>query len=523
MDSLILPHHRRGYKYLALAGALAATIIAGAANAAPSPGSWTSSGNGLANWRDQPNETVINPGNVKDLTPKWVYLTAGDVSATPSVEDGAVYVPDWGGNVSKVNAATGALMWQVNLSTVAGPGVVSRTTPTISGNIVLISTQKGARLIALNKITGAVQWITQVDATPFAILTQSPTVANGVVYQGVASTEEAATAFIPNYPCCFFRGNMNAIDLATGAVLWKTYTTPDTPGYSGAAVWSSSPVVDLARNSLYITTGNNYSVPAAVSACVAANPGSTLCDDPTNLVDAIVSLNLNTGQVRWADKLWSADAWNVACIVTFINPTSCPSPSGPDYDFGQGAMLLKTKIKGKDHDVLVAGQKSGVMWGVNPDDGAVWWGTQAGPGGTLGGLEWGSATDGKRVYFAISNNARLPYAGRPELGTAGSWGAIDPGTGAIVWQTKDPNGNIDPGAVSVANGVVYGGSLESDPTKPTFFGLNAANGDIKWSYASGGSVNSGPAIVDGTVYWGSGYSNFGLGSPNNKLYAFMVR
>jgi len=322
---------------------------------------------------------------------------------------------------------------------------------------------------------------------------------------------------------------MNAIDLKTGAIIWKTYMTPPPgagPGrYSGNAIWSSTPVVDLSRKSVYVTTGNNYSVPDSVSACVAANPTTaSTCSAADNYADAIVSLDMATGAVRWADKLWAADAWNVACIFQFINPASCPTPAGPDYDFGQGAMLLKAKIGGKQQDVLVAGQKSGVFWGVNPTTGAIFWGTQAGSGGTLGGLDWGSATDGKRIYFAIANNEVKPYLDyngdpRPGLGTAGSWGAIDPATGNILWQIPDPNGSIDPGAVSVANGVVYAGSLAANPAAPTFFALDAATGQIKWSLASGGSVNSGPSIAGGVVYWGSGYSNFGLGSGNDAFYA----
>ena len=163
-------------------------------------------------------------------------------------------------------------------------------------------------------------------------------------------------------------------------------------------------------------------------------------------------------------KLGGYDAWNVACFFGGIN---CPTPAGPDFDFGQGAMLIPTKINGQAQDVLAAGQKSGVFWGINPN------------------------------------------------------------TGAVIWQTADPNcfadNGIDPGAVSVANGVVYAGSLARPATAPTFFALNAANGKIKWQYASGGSVNSGAAIVDGIVYWGSGYSNFGLGSANNKFYAFGLK
>ncbi len=517
---------------LIIGGLMASTTVTASGSA-----DWTTAGNGLNNWRSQPDETTINRSNVSTLAPKWVYHPGGDVSATPSVRDGAVYVPDWTGHVEKLDAATGNVIWRVNLNAATGiPAtaglVTSRSTPTIQGSTVLVGTQRGARLVALDASTGAVKWVTTVDSNPFAILTQSSVVHANVVYQGVASNEEAATAFIPNYQCCSFRGNMNAIDLKTGAIIWTTYMTPPpgagTDRYSGNAIWSSTPVVDLSRKSVYVTTGNNYSVPDSVSTCVAANPDhASTCSAADNLTDAIVSLDMATGAVKWADKLWDADAWNVACIFPVINGASCPTPTGPDYDFGQGAMLLKAKIGGKQQDVLVAGQKSGVFWGVNPTTGAVFWGTQAGPGGTLGGLEWGSATDGKRIYFAIANNDAEPYLDnngnpRPGLGNAGSWGAIDPATGNIIWQIPDPNGSIDPGAVSVANGVVYGGSLAPNPVSPTFFALDAATGQIKWSLASGGSVNSGPAIADGVVYWGSGYSNLGLGSGNDAFYALSL-
>jgi polyvinyl alcohol dehydrogenase (cytochrome) len=518
----------------AVAVVTAVAVGAGVTGAAP-PASWTTAGNGVNNWRSQPAESTIGTANVATLAPKWIYRPGGDVSATPAVDGGAVYVPDWTGHVSKLDAATGAVIWRTELNALTGipeaeGQVVSRTTPTIQGSTVLIGTQRGARLIALDKTSGAVQWITTVDANPFAVLTQSPVIFNNVIYQGVSSTEEGATAFIPNYPCCFFRGNVNAISLKTGAVLWTTYLTPPgdptTNRYSGNAVWGSTPVVDVSRSSLYITTGNNYSVPDDVAACEADPDEPLPCDVPTNYTDAILGLDLATGAVKWADKLEDADAWNVACIFPVINGASCPTPTGPDYDFGQGPMLLKAKVAGKQRDVLVAGQKSGVMTAVDPSNGAVLWATQAGPGGTLGGIEWGSATDGKRIYFAIANNGAQPYVDndgnpRPGLGTAGSWGAIDPATGAIIWQVPDPNGAIDTGAVSVANGVVYGGSMAKAATAPTFFALDAATGQVRWNFASGGSVNAGPAIANGVVYWGSGYTNLGtdLGSGNDAFYA----
>jgi polyvinyl alcohol dehydrogenase (cytochrome) len=148
-------------------------------------------------------------------------------------------------------------------------------------------------------------------------------------------------------------------------------------------------------------------------------------------------------------------------------------------------------------------------------------------------MEWGSATDGKRIYFAIVNFGFASYSmvnppkGTPTSSSAGSWGAIDPASGQILWQRADPNNTIDLGPVSVANGVVYATSFGATafgppPAQwpPTLFALDASSGKILWQYAGGGSENGGAAIVDGNVYWGTGYSNLGLGFPGAKLYSF---
>jgi polyvinyl alcohol dehydrogenase (cytochrome) len=228
----------------------------------------------------------------------------------------------------------------------------------------------------------------------------------------------------------------------------------------------------------------------------------------------VMALDLKTGAIKWASVAIPSDSFNASCIIPG-NPSNCPQPAGPDYDFGQGPALFTVHPKGsgKPVDLLGAGQKSGQYWAFNPDNGAVVWVTQVGPGGTLGGLEWGSATDGTRIYVAITNNEHKPWS----MGNAGGWSALDPATGAILWQTADPTGGIDPGAVSVANGVVYGCSLDA---QGHMYGFDAATGGILWNFASGGSCNSGAAISNGVVYWGSGYSNFGLGTPNNTFYAF---
>jgi polyvinyl alcohol dehydrogenase (cytochrome) len=198
--------------------------------------------------------------------------------------------------------------------------------------------------------------------------------------------------------------------------------------------------------------------------------------------------------------------------------TNCPFPStGPDYDFGSAPNELTYQSPTGPKTIIGAGQKSGIYYALDPDTGAVLWQTQVGPGSSLGGMEWGSATDGARIYVAIANLYGIPYA----AGSAGSWAALDPATGAILWQKADPNGAMDIGPMAVANGVVYAGSMGSAATAPTMLALDATNGNTLWSFAAGSSVNAGATIYNGVVYWGSGYSHLGsLGTGNNKFYAF---
>jgi polyvinyl alcohol dehydrogenase (cytochrome) len=523
------------------AAVVAALALTGAwvtgARAAAAP-TWSMSGQGITNWRYQPDERKINATNAGSLSPAWVKTLAGDISATPAVVHGVIYVPDWGGKFSAINARTGATIWEDDVAALTGvSGAVSRTSPAVSGDSVVFGTQKGALLVSVNRQTGQPNWSTKLDDHPLAIVTQSPTIYNGVVYAGVASLEENAADCEASLNACHFRGSESAVDLATGAVKWQTYTITkqqQEAGYSGAAVWGSSPTIDIKRSSVYITTGNNYSAPPSVKQC-AVDAGTDLaklsaCEPQGNgnYVDAILSLDLTDGHIKWANKMQGYDAWTIACVGF---PTACPTPAGPDFDFGQGAMLIPTK----SGDIVAAGQKSGMFWALNADTGSKVWGTLVGPGSVLGGMEWGSATDGKRIYFAVVNVYGVNYPmvqppkGTPASSSAGSWGAINPATGKVIWQTADPNGAIDLGPVSVANGVLYassfGGPVHNPPggppnlSRPTMFALDAANGKQLWQFTSGGSVNAGPAIVDGRAYWGSGYSNQGLGDPNAKLFA----
>jgi len=499
---------------------------------------WTSAGGNRENSRYQASEHKLSVESVGGLAVKWVFETGGDVSATPAVDGDTVYFPDWAGNLYAVDRRTGEERWSVSIATVSGvPFDKVRATPAVTEDKVIVGTQgsiyfpnggPGGKVLAFNKFTGAPVWSTVAETHPAAIITQSATVFDGRVYVGVASQEEGLAALAPDYPCCSFRGSMLALDLDTGAILWKTYMAPE--GFSGNAVWGSSPAVDTKRGQVYIATGNNYTVPQEVLDCVTAagddQAAQAACLPADNHFDSILALDRMTGAIRWATRAVPYDAWTVDCIPFFGDGDNCPDPAGPDYDFGQAPALFTVKPggNGKPRDVVGAGQKSGQYWALDPDTGAVIWVTQAGPGGTGGGLQWGSAVDGSRVYTANSNSNFIVWT-LPDgsMTTRGVWSALDAVTGQVLWQRTTPNDDIGgwgdtSGPVTTANGVTFSCSVGSG--SGWMYALNAATGDVLWSFESGGSCLSGAAISNGMLFWGSGYSNFGFGSPNNKLYAF---
>ena len=566
---------------------LAGLVLALAAFANQEPehrtgsGTWLVWGGNLHNTHEAEAERTIGPANVGLLRPKWIHETAGNVSAIPTVSDGVVYVPDWGvplvggGKLHAIDAATGWTLWSRPVLDYTRNllNSVSRSSPAIGGDLLVfgdlvsqpaagldLTLGHGATLYAVRRATGDLVWKTQLDPHPLSLVTSSPAIWNGIVFVGVSSLEEPAARL--GNACCTFRGSVVALDLPTGRVLWKTYTLPDNGGkpggYAGAAVWGSSPAVDATRGVVYVATGNDYTFPKPLADCIQAHKGDpaaqqTECfsklDAPDDYADSVLALDLRTGAVRWAQKFQNYGAWTFACdprLIPFIpnDPSKCQDLDALDFDFGQAPMLYTTVVNGAKRDLLGIGQKSGVVWALDPDAaGAVVWGTKAGPGAPLGGMEFGAATDGARIYVQNTNFDHTVFklvagAHAGETVNGGMWAALDAATGALLWQTPDPSSSrplagiyVSPGygpfkgpgffattmgPMTVANGVVYAGSMDPEGH---MYAFDAKTGAILWSFASGGSVMSAPSIVNGTVYWGSGYYQ---GFNSNRLYAFAL-
>ena len=518
--------------------------------------------------RNQSSETQLNPQNVVHLAPKWTFTLSGSaatngVSATPTVSaDGAVYFPAWDGYLYAVNDSTGTLIWKRQISSYEPDSSIaqwSRDSPLILGNELIFGDNaggfqpQGAHMFAVNRTNGNLIWSTQIDSNGAAFVTSSPVNVGNEVVVGVASNEEA-DAESASYPCCTFRGAVVALDATTGHLLWKTYTVPSNNpnggdsnlpcaqanpasgcGFTGGAVWAT-PTIDTATNQVFVGTGNNYTATDSAASCAnndlnqSPPADDSGCTPSNDYFDSVLALNLQTGAIEWGKKMQGYDAWNVACLIGYQPGTTwCPSPQSPDYDFGGSSPNLFT---GNHGEKLVGdGQKSGEYWAFDEATGALVWNRLVGPGSSLGGLEWGSAFDGHKIYTAEANPFGSPYTlSGGQSSSGGSWAGLDPTTGAFDWQTGVPGGYAALGPVSSADGIVFGGSMAPDDpsadgaSDPNMFALDGQSGKILWSFPAGGSVNDGPAIADGVVYWGSGYGHLGIPgfSGSNKFYAFSV-
>jgi polyvinyl alcohol dehydrogenase (cytochrome) len=279
-------------------------------------------------------------------------------------------------------------------------------------------------------------------------------------------------------------------------------------GPSGAPVWCS-PTIDLKRGLVYIGTGENYTNP------------------PTSTSDAVQALDMKTGKLRWNFQATQGDTYNTACPF-FLN---CPEKAGPDLDFGMAPIL----VQGKDgKDILLAGQKSGIVYSLSPDNGKLIWKTRIGKGGALGGIHWGMATDGKLVYATNSDNFFGIDKSNPEIKASPGMYALDIYSGKLIWKTPHPGCDgcmpYNSAAPAVIPGIVFAGSLDGH-----IRAYDSNDGKMIWDFNTavpfetingiqgrGGSLDGpAPVVGDGMLFVNSGYGILGE-VKGNVLLAFEV-
>jgi polyvinyl alcohol dehydrogenase (cytochrome) len=490
--------------------------------ASPSP-VWNGWGPSLSNTR-YTTSSGIRLDQVGKLKLKWAYAFDGDVSAfgAPTVLGHTLFVGSAGGAVQALSTDTGCVRWVYQAS---GP-VRSAMVAVPNGKThVLVFTDLIGWAYGVEAESGQLLWKKKPEPHETTKLTGTAAVHDGVVFIPAASAEETRSRN-PDYPCCTFRGSVTALRAKDGTEVWKTYTIREKPkefekgpdsvgtwGPSGAGVWGS-PTLDAKRGLLYITTGDNYSTPA------------------TDMSDSVLALEIKTGRIVWSKQVTPGDIFGGAC-----SGGKCP---GPDYDFGSSVLIEKLP---NGREVLLAGQKSGVVYALDPErKGEILWQTRVGKGGTNGGVQWGMASDGQQVYAAVSDLARKAPPGTiiqvglpPDPTQGGGLTALRISNGEKVWYAApQPCGSTpkcspaQPAAVTAIPGVVFSGSDDGH-----LRAYATEDGKVLWDFdtvreyqttngarGKGGSLDgAGPVLVGGMLFVNSGYARNG-GIAGNVLLAF---
>lgn len=508
------------------------------------PGDWASTGIDDASTRFQ-RKPGLSVADIPRLKVKWAYSMPGGGQAT--VVGGWLWITNRSGKMLALDAKTGCVRWKLD-------DVVSRTTPMVvrssispSGWATFVG-QVNRVVRAFDAQTGKEIWKSaELESHTSSLLTGSPIVADDVLLVPISSIEEA-TSMNKAYACCAFRGSLAGLDLKTGKTLWKTFVISEprkiirskedgqqVGGPAGAAIWSA-PSIDRKRGLVYVVTGDSYT------------------DVDTKGADAVFAMEIKTGKIRWQHQVTEKDNFVMGCGRT-SNTGNCPTPLGPDFDFGATPVLVPV-AGGKQ--VLVAGQKSGIVYGFEPATGKRLWTTQVGVGSALGGVEWGIGADDKRVYVPISDLGAIFAEGRqlpdgvPQRNVAAKPGvyALDPATGKILWSAPAPKAPCtyasDKGqpsrcaraqsqAPAIIPGAVFEGGLDG-----WFRAYDSETGKIIWEHSTtaqtydtlngikgqpgGGIDGMGPTVANGMVYVMSGNNGAARVGSNgvNVLLAYSV-
>ena len=502
-------------------------------------------GFGSGNRRAVSDGIEISPQNAADLELNWSLAFPGvtEMRSQPVAADGVLFVGTANGNVFAIDQETGCIRWRF----VANSSIRSSLNldTTSDGKTTLYFADDLGTVYAVTANQGRLRWKRSVRWFPVSVISGSLAFHDDRLFVPV-STFETALAGLDSYPCCRSHGGVAALDAIDGSIAWEFHTTPQAMNYgttsagtdiwgpSGAAVWTT-PAIDAERGLLYIGTAQNMSPPA------------------TGNSDSIIALDIDSGEEAWTFQALAGDVWNVACHLGGAN---CPEDSGPEFDFG-GAITLTRNAKGKD--IIVAGQKSGHVYALDPDDdGAVLWKQRLSMGTSNGGIHWGVSTAEETVWVTVADppRQRKGYVPRPGIH------ALRLADGEPIWSQMVERGcQFDPSdaprvglaamldaepsnpwpacsfyyghsaAPLYANGVVYAGALDGKMRL-----LDAKTGEVlriidtNRSYTAdngieghGGAIDLSGVVVDGErLFVYSGYGMFGQ-MPGNVLLAYELR
>ncbi|KAK4034666.1 hypothetical protein C8A01DRAFT_49001 [Parachaetomium inaequale] len=487
----------------------------------------------------------ISSKNIASLSLHCKIPDSAGQSAVPAIRGSLAYYPTHNGSFIALNYETCQIQWNLNVTQVIAEFApittlqrrvalpITRTSPQIDigNNAIFFGTQIHALLVAVDLDSGAVLAVKQANPHELAVITSSPTFYNDMIFVGVSSGEENAAYYDSTYPCCSFIGNAAAFRFTRTTpskgqftTLWNVTTIPttlplgngSTARWSGAGIWGSQPSIDVRRNQVFFATGNAYTVPDEYLHCL--DPANNEHCFPSYIwQESVFALDLRTGRANWVRRLDGLDAWTLVCGTSDggvpRNETLCPHTPGPDADFGMAPSFVRGgRHTPQGRDLVTVGQKSGVLYGLAADTGAVLWSVLTSPGSTLAGLSWGVAADDRRVYYTGINSAGDEWVLQPENTTAvksSIIGAASARDGALLWQIPVPKGEMSLVIPAVVGDLLLTGATGplgyNSPGPGTVIAVKQETGEVVWSYGLENAFQGGVAVQGKYVFLGTGY------------------
>ena len=414
-------------------------------------------------------ETTINPSSAPHLKLHWTDAGGGAIFSQPVESNGRIYWGSFDGYEHATNL-NGIQVWQQflgqtlpNCNSRVPLGVVSTATVasvSINGKLTSVVFVGGgnANFYALNASSGAVICKT-VLGTPSSnrFIWSSPAVYNGSAYIGVASIGD----------CPLVQGQIFQINVSTGAIQHIFNVVPN--GCTGGGIWGS-PTIDEEAGALYFATGN---------------PNRCAMKDPYTI--ALVKLR--------ASDLSVISSWQVPV-----------AQRTKDSDFGSTPTLFQATINGSLRSLVGVANKNGIYYvfdRLTISSGPIWEAKIAMGGdcpecgdGSISPSAW----DGSKLYVAGGKTSINGSA------CPGSLRALNPATGAFIWQHCMKNGAVI-GAVSLVPGVavVIEGSY--------LILVATASGNTLFTYTGSTTTShfyGAASISHGVLY---------IGNKDKKLYA----
>ncbi|MBU2359012.1 PQQ-dependent methanol/ethanol family dehydrogenase [Loktanella sp. M215] len=504
-------------------------------------------GMGRSLQRYSPLET-LNKDNVANLVPAWAFSLGGEKQrgqeTQPIIYDGMMYITGSYSRIYAVDLKTGAEVWQYDARLPEGIlpccDVVNRGAAIYGDNIYFGTLD--ARMVALNRKTGDVVWNQKIaDYKAGYSYTAAPIIVNGLVITGNSGGEFGIV------------GEVQARNAETGEIVW---TRPMIEGHMGTLNGEESTMTgtlnatwpgDMWKTGGGATwLGGSYDADTDTLVFGAGNPSpwnshlrnaGTPVDGNTgdNLYAASrVGLDPATGEIKWHFQTTPREGWDYDGVNEVVAYTDREGNKRFGTADRNGFFYVLNREDGKF--VSASPFVTQISWASGIDDtGRPIFNEENRPGDPtaaadgakgetvfavpsfLGGKNWMPVSYSQHTgnFYVPSNewgmdiwNEPVTYKqGAAYLGSGftikplyddyiGSLKAIDPDTGDIKWEFKNP-APLWGGVMSTAGGLVFTGTPEGE-----FIAFDDETGEKLWSFQTGSGVVGQPVTweEDGEQY-----------------------